>query len=234
MNRIIRVSIVPLLLLGVIGTASFTSSGLDVQEKSNLRNIDLYVACANSLDDCPEEGCGAGGDPFLNRMKNRVTIPDDGDVQTRSLSAIRRLRQPVSWVRGSNRASLSSREETPVVIQGYMKVVKPGGKETCNCGLSGAENADLHLVIVSAKTGRYSIEASSVTAEVTPRIRKLFHPTWTLSKIRTLTGKKVRLTGWLLLDTQHIRRPLVRSTNWELHPITKIEVMTDGAWEEVL
>jgi hypothetical protein len=64
-----------------------------------------------------------------------------------------------------------------------------------------------------------------VTAEVTPRVRP---DGWTFSKLDQLGNQKafVRVTGWLTLDTQHISRPLVRSTNWEIHPVTKFEVCT--------
>ena len=36
----------------------------------------------------------------------------------------------------------------------------------------------------------------------------------------------MRVTGWLMLDTQHIERPITRSTNWEVHPVTEFEVCT--------
>lgn len=71
-------------------------------------------------------------------------------------------------------------------------------------------------------------EATSVTAEITPRVRaRRPNPvTWTHSRINALRGKFIRVTGFLMLDTQHIGRPLVRATNWEVHPITKLEVCT--------
>jgi len=56
------------------------------------------------------------------------------------------------------------------------------------------------------------------------------HPvsvTWTATRIRPLKGKFIRVTGYLMLDTEHlIHNPLVRATNWEVHPITKLEVCT--------
>ena len=61
------------------------------------------------------------------------------------------------------------------------------------------------------------------------------HPNWVPDRLNDFEGKLVRVTGWLMLDTAHIhhsvllpgespRGPLVRVTNWEVHPITKFEV----------
>lgn len=36
----------------------------------------------------------------------------------------------------------------------------------------------------------------------------------------------VRVTGWAMLDTQHIAHPINRRSNWEIHPATKFEVCT--------
>jgi hypothetical protein len=61
---------------------------------------------------------------------------------------------------------------------------------------------------------------------------------WTSQKIAKLSGKFVRLTGLLMLDTAHVHHskkannddrdhagtPLKRATNWEVHPVAKLEV----------
>jgi len=87
---------------------------------------------------------------------------------------------------------------------------------------------------------RNDLEADSVTAEITPRVRKQSHATWNATKIGGFTGKFVRITGWLMLDTAHVHHshkanndpadhagtPLNRATNWEVHPVTKLEVCT--------
>jgi hypothetical protein len=39
-------------------------------------------------------------------------------------------------------------------------------------------------------------------------------------------GAFVRVTGWLMLDTEHISLPITRSTNWEVHPVAEFEVCT--------
>jgi hypothetical protein len=82
-----------------------------------------------------------------------------------------------------------------------------------------------------------NLEADSVTAENTPRVRKESHSSWTSVKIGGFTGKLVRLTGWLIFDSAHAHHshkannddrdhagfPLNRATNWEVHPVTKFE-----------
>jgi len=44
----------------------------------------------------------------------------------------------------------------------------------------------------------------------------------------------VRISGWLMLDPDH-RNHLgtFRSTLWELHPITKFEVYTEGQFVDL-
>jgi hypothetical protein len=97
---------------------------------------------------------------------------------------------------------------------------------------------DNHLVLVTKETlGLHSFDAKekqSVTAEITPRVRKL-HPKWTRANlqpmIRTSPKKAlmVRLTGLLMLDSEHfLGRSLVRVNDWEIHPILKFEYCTKG------
>jgi len=52
-----------------------------------------------------------------------------------------------------------------------------------------------------------------------------------LKEIR-LNHHRVRVTGWLMLDTQHVKDhdggP--RATLWEVHPITAVDVKSHGHW----
>ena len=72
-------------------------------------------------------------------------------------------------------------------------------------------------------------EAKSVTAEFTPRVRKDGHPNFT-SELQKLLNKTpqgalwVRITGQLMFDSEHFHNlPLNRATQWEIHPIMKLE-----------
>lgn len=172
-----------------------------------------------SLADCPDAGCG-GGDSQLNRRKNRTINPTN--VQTRTLSQLRQFSQPHSWPSGQDRSSLAFRENTAVSVKGYLSDARKSGRESTNCRLTGEANNDFHLDLVSF---RGAPRASAVTAEITPRLRK---GGWEFEKLDYLGEEEfyVRVTGWLMLDTIHISNPIVRSTNWEIHPVTKFEVCT--------
>lgn len=92
-----------------------------------------------------------------------------------------------------------------------------------------------------AKAAHKRAEKRSLTAEITPRLRP---EGWTIAKLRRLVREggvptddadvavikrpfaDVRVTGWVMLDTQHISKPIDRRSNWELHPVTKFEVCT--------
>lgn len=175
--------------------------------------------CATSLANCPPEGCSTG-DAELNKKKNRTEEPTD--ILKRTLGQIRAFSQPSSWVRGDERSSLAFREDKGVVVKAFLRDARTSGRETTNCRLTGETNNDFHLDLVSF---RNAVKATAVTAEITPRFRKAG---WDFDKLDFLGEEKyyVRVTGWFMLDTEHINNPIIRSTNWEIHPVTKFEVCT--------
>jgi len=195
------------------------------------------AACAASIDDiahCPDVGCGELGDRELNKAKNRTDIPSAAAVKHKTFATMRALVQPAHWDTGQDRAAIrtTGKEGTPVELMGFLFKVKRGSAESCNCELSRNVNNDLHLVLVKDMDQG---EETSVTAEITPRIRALGHVDWVFKNVNDLEGEFVRVTGWLMLDTKHIaqshflagethNKALKRSTNWEIHPVTKLEV----------
>jgi hypothetical protein len=189
----------------------------------------------SGISDCPDAGCGENGDTDLNKAKNRTDIPSSAAVKHKTLAAMRALSQPTRWDTGADRASIrtTGKEGTPVSLMGYLLLVKPGSGESCNCELSRRVDTDVHLVLVGDP--EMDGEETSVTAEITPRVRANGHPDWVYKNVKDLEGEFVKVTGWLMLDTKHIRQThrltnertnkgLVRATNWEVHPITKLEV----------
>ncbi|MDQ3818354.1 MAG: hypothetical protein M3362_11860 [Acidobacteriota bacterium] len=184
----------------------------------------------------------------MNRAKNKVTAPSDSDVVDMTLNQVKQIKQPDTWTVGQDRSELEGpkREGQPVRVMGYLWKAKREHAESCNCGLDkpgkpGELLTDIHMVLNNKMNDP---EAISVTAEITPRVRaKRPDPqTWTWSNIKTLQGKFIRVTGYLMLDTEHlIHNPLVRATNWEVHPIMKLEVCNStlakcrqgNGWEEV-
>ncbi|MEO7539052.1 MAG: cell envelope integrity protein TolA [Pyrinomonadaceae bacterium] len=98
-------------------------------------------------------------------------------------------------------------------------------------------SAKAKLIIAKdkAKTAHKKAEKRSLTAEISPRLRPNVAPVGSGSasdRIISLLRKYareltyVRVTGWAMLDTQHIDSPINRRSNWELHPVTKFELCT--------
>ncbi len=195
-----------------------------------------------SIDDCPITGCGELGDGRLNTSKNQTGAPSSPTTMT--LDQIRALNQPLHWNTGANRSSLQGpgKEGTGVVVKGFLLKVKAEGKESCNCGLGRRIDTDVHLAVVKklpdteTEVAITQSEKESVTAEITARVRG-GNEKWLFKNVNDLEGFYVRLTGLLMLDTKHIPQSqrlagerlnhgLARATNWEIHPVIKIEVCT--------
>ena len=186
------------------------------------------VSCVGIQDisQCPSEGCSSIGVTTLaelNKVKNRTNAPTN--PRARSLNWIRSLPDPTSWQPGADRAELKALGEgVPVTVLAFVQSVRRGAAESCNCGLRDARFTDVTLVLTDNADDQ---EMTSVTAEVTPRIRLGGHPEFVFSQLKPLEGGLVRITGWLMFDDQHFTdHQLRRATNWEIHPITQIEVCT--------
>jgi hypothetical protein len=196
------------------------------------------VICPTTLDgiaDCPNGGCGTDAvDMELNKAKNRTDAPGSSEIKHKTLASMRLIAQPTQWDTGQDRTTLRQpgKEGTPVEVKGFLLLVRPGSAESCNCELTRRVDTDVHLVLVDDIDDG---EETSVTAELTPRVRSNSHSDWVFKNAKELEGEYVRVTGWLMLDTKHIRqghraagerhnKALKRSTNWEVHPVTKLEI----------
>jgi hypothetical protein len=202
----------------VVSSILFTETGYTQTKKPK------STCGATGFADCPLKGCG--GDSQLNRKKNRRTKPAAADVVEWTLTDVVALKFPKEWTSGTQRTLLESWGEGKAVqVKAFIIHAKnyPSGMESCNCNLKLTENNDFHLVLVDSKK---KSEKSSVTAEITPHIRPAG---WTIKKLRALANDKayVRVTGLAMLDTQHLKRPIKRLTNWELHPVIGFEVCTE-------
>jgi hypothetical protein len=185
------------------------------------------VVCADSLDVCPPEGCG-GGDPSLNVKKNVLQKPE-GQPQEFTFEDFIHLESerpgPGEYIPGDRKAIEEMGEDTFVALNGFMIGAHPGSPETCNCKLSGEPNNDFHINLVERKTDRLT---DSVVVEMTPKMRKM-NPSWTLTNLQNLLDETnppyVRVSGLLLLDTEHISQSGgPRITIWEIHPVTRFQV----------
>jgi hypothetical protein len=172
--------------------------------------------------------CGPTGDTAnptavaLNDNKNRTDVPGDADYVE------------ISW---SNLSSLPSDRVNdfvgaPVSVVGFLShrinVENTGTGESTNCHLLGADEVDWHIYLTESPAQPIS---QAIIVETTPRTRP--QHTWTTNMLTPLVDSQtlVRISGWLMYDSEHIgvigRQ---RATVWEVHPITKIEVQTNGQW----
>ena len=186
----------------------------------------------------PDGDCGAtgdSGDTITNARKNRTDLP--AQYHTVTWAAIQTLPYPVAgrslleWT-PEQIAQIEPYQGIPVAVVGFLAAIKiedRGTGESTNCHFVNAEEVDWHMPLVEHAG---DAEATSIVVETTPRVRQM-HPKWTPGVLApwVKTDAAVRINGWTLLDPEH-RAHLgkYRSTLWEVHPITKIEVFKDGQW----
>jgi hypothetical protein len=198
-----------------------------------------------NIGDCPDEGCRKKPfDPYhpydseLNKRKN--IRPDDpeavGPAKLRTIRWIKALPDPMNLTECGSRDELKQLGEgQKVMVVAWALTAKPEGAEKCNCDLTHVADTDNHIVLVDTTVNNPTLakdEDRSVTAEFTPRVR-LKHPKFTRKDLNSLispSGKLlVRVTGLLMFDSGHFfGDPLTRDTNWEIHPILKLEYCPDG------
>jgi hypothetical protein len=175
---------------------------------------------------CPLEG-SAVSERYRasNRLKNRLTAPAPGDIDSSAtLDALLARGRETDWsdARGAS-------------FVGYVFAVQEGGEETVNCGDTDIHYRDTHIELVRDSTD--TREAVRLIVEVTPRWRayRQTHGTdWSTTALQgQLTGRWVRFTGWLFWDFSHADEAELtdpggahnwRATAWEVHPVTEIRV----------
>ena len=181
---------------------------------------------------CGPTGSGEKRDKETNRLKNRTDIPSSYHSVT--WDAIAELPYPSPAPKSRDKfsaeqlAAITKYEGAAVQTVGYLVAIKPqkGNSESCNCGMKGEEATDWHIALVEHPGDG---EKTSVVVEPTPRIKRK-HPNWTKKNLEPWLNEDlpVRISGWLLFDPQHANHlKKYRSTLWEIHPITKIEVWND-------
>ena len=93
------------------------------------------------------------------------------------------------------------------------------------------DDGDYHVQITEVPVGCLGRDTTDqLITELTPGIRAR-RPQYTLGALRALCGAdtRVRVSGWLLYDSPH-NGDSGRSTPWEVHPITRIEVC---CWQDL-
>jgi hypothetical protein len=184
--------------------------------------------------ECPREGkpTGSEGTKELNPLKIRFTFPKKDDIDENVTLAAMLAPGDDTGRFDSNKAA---------TISGFVVKVKSGGPESCNCGAGKPIDMDTHIMLGLSNDAP---KTQCVIVEVTPRIRLLMAKqdidwsTETLKKendSKGIAGKWVTVTGWLMFDAIHAdvseninpgKPNNQRATCCELHPVTKIEILT--------
>ncbi|HVF90969.1 MAG TPA: hypothetical protein VNH22_12950 [Blastocatellia bacterium] len=174
---------------------------------------------------CPEQGLSISKDGRrLARLKNRVSPPLQEDFEDRVTLAA--LLQP-----GDDRQRWS--ESRAAAIEGYVLVVKKAGIESANCYCPFRR--DIHIEVAlrldAPPTERAVLE---ITPPMSDRAERQGWD-WSAEALeRELVGHWCRFEGWLLFDTHHAsesenispgRERNWRATAWEIHPITRLQVL---------
>jgi hypothetical protein len=178
----------------------------------------------------PETGDAVRPDiQALNRLKNRSAAPSSADIDP--------LVSPAAMIApGDDQDRWSAGRAARIV--GYVADVKVGGIETVNCRARSPHDRDTHIDL-TVSAGDAGDEAKHVIVEVTPRWRKAVAASgtnWETNDLQgTMLGRCVRITGWMLFDAEHRRESantavpgasVWRATAWEIHPVSKIEVLS--------
>ena len=187
--------------------------------------IALGAALVCALAPCPQQGCAiTPAKRALVLLKNRDALPTDADFD-RSVT-LDALLAP-----GDDRARWS--ETRAASVEGYVVAVGRGAVEASNC--FSLTRRDVHIHVAQRADAP---PQAQMIVEVTPRMADWARGQgmdWSLDALRrALTGRRCRFEGWLLFDREHADEseniapgnPVDwRATAWELHPVTRIEVM---------
>jgi hypothetical protein len=185
-----------------------------------------------TFEGCPAEG--SGGDPELNRLKNRDLPPPAyepvtveailADVPAHAEETAHGGRS--GWSDAA-RNEIGRSENRGVIVEGFLLKVKQMGTESCNCKF--ADKRDYHLWLAATPDAD---RARSIVVEVSPRLLPQ-HPNWRIRILSRLAKDraKVRISGWMMFDQEHPDQVgKTRGTQWEIHPIHNIEVWSGGRW----
>ena len=180
---------------------------------------------------------GTGGDPNLNREKNRWAAP--AAIEEMSVAQVIALphdelsamgRESRSRWSSAAAEQASANENRGVQVVGYLAHAKESGAEACN-GKSDVYH-DFHIWI-TALPGED--KRNGIVVEAIPFWKEQF-PSWQLKAFENLASNnaKVRVSGWILWDEEHGDEVgKSRGSLWEVHPVTKFEVSSGGKWEDL-
>lgn len=174
---------------------------------------------------CPAGGCApTRAARELAALKNRDSRPRSTDFDERvSLDAL--------LAPGDDRARFDQLRAAR--IEGYVISVSGARPEAANC--FSFTRRDVHIHVAARPDAPMR---QSVVVEITPRsadAARTRGEDWSADSLRrALHGRRCRFEGWLMFDREHADEsentapgnPVNwRATAWELHPVTRVEVL---------
>jgi len=255
-RRSVLATTISLLILSAIVVADATKKPKkEVPAWPDLTSINVGLPALCNID-------GAAHEPEkakLNDLKNRFRLPE-GNFQPISFNDLLAMNQgkivgdtvkdfPTSSDKGNQKA---------VVLEGYVNRVSVGGcstGESCNCGTKNKLFCDTHIDFYPDKNSVTADGHNMFVVEITQRMRLLAAQgllssnvgnDWSTAKLTSLEGHRVRFSGWLYFDTDHVNETWQpdpqdkvksvdaqgkphfanwRQTAWEIHPVMKIEIL---------
>jgi hypothetical protein len=162
----------------------------------------------------------------LNNNKNRTDEPAANDYIPIDWEAMKDLpAEKVDEIQGA-----------PVAVIGYLShrvnVENKSPGESTNCKLLDPDEVDWHIYLTDEPSQPIQ---DAIIVETTPRVRP--NHKWTAQMLAPYVNadKRVRISGWLLYDFQHLNVVgKERATVWEVHPITRIEAQNaQGEWVNI-
>jgi hypothetical protein len=179
----------------------------------------LLTAAISFAYHCPVSGIAFTARQLeLHRLKNRTTFPSAADFDSRvSLSE---LLQP-----GDDHSRWS--DSRAATVEGYVVSIAPANPELANCYCG----RDIHIHI---GLRRDAPPREHFVIEQTPRLSPAGNIGFIEQMRSQLIGRWVRFEGWLFFDEGHAeesenvapgRQDNWRATAWEIHPVTKVQVI---------
>jgi hypothetical protein len=197
---------------------------------------------------CPAAGNGGPHGIEINQNKAKNNFCASGKPEQTTIAdmialqkAVEKANPPIPW--GSPAKTTQDRsglegfgELQPAVLTGYLAYEAQEGAESVNCkGTVPDQDAyhDIHMSIVPTKGGN---QCDGIVAEMIPHYRP---DSWNPTNLKEIQNAQllVRVTGSRMFDSAHVpcngengvgSNPKRRSL-WEIHPIYKFEVCTEGA-----
>ncbi|HXO40355.1 MAG TPA: hypothetical protein VN999_02830 [Thermoanaerobaculia bacterium] len=209
------------------------SSILTGWEKPQPETVDFKSPESDRI--CSKFGDEPGN--LSNLRKNREDPPSTyHEVVFDAFALLPKPELPRSQWAPEDIGAIKGFEGVALSVTGYLvnkiKVQTTGRGESTNCRWKRASEVDWHMALVKSFGDP---EKTAIVVEVTPRVRK-DHPRWTVAALSPWVNMNapVRISGWLLYDylhKNHLTR--YRSTLWEIHPITRIEVFDHDKWSDL-